>query len=133
MGDPQWLINYRALVEHINSNPTADWSTQQSASHQGTWLIRYNLFVCVGFWLWESCNNIFFYFHFVADSTDVLSTYQESLEYNEQYQQHQYDPNQYYDPYQQQQQQQQHEIDGGQQHQYEQLPQENNQQVSYNI
>jgi len=40
----------------------------------------------------------------LADSTDALSSYQESHEYNEQYQQHQYDPNLYYDPYQHQQQ-----------------------------
>jgi hypothetical protein len=64
----------------------------------------------------------------LADSTDALSSYQESHEYNEQYQQHQYDPNLYYDPYQHQ---QQNEVDGGQQHQYEQMPQENNQQVSF--
>lgn len=65
----------------------------------------------------------------LADSTDALSSYQESHEYNEQYQQHQYDPNLYYDPYQHQ----QHEVDGGQQHQYEQMPQENDQQVSFII
>jgi len=69
------------------------------------------------------------FFPIIADSTDALSSYQESHEYNEQYQQHHYDPNQYYDPYHQQQ-QQQYEVDGGQ-HQYEQLPQENNQQVSF--
>ena len=36
MGEPQWLINYRNLVEQINSN-NFDWSSHQSQtnSHAG--------------------------------------------------------------------------------------------------
>jgi hypothetical protein len=70
---------------------------------------------------------------FSADSTDVVSSHQESHEYGDlhqqqQQQQIQYDPNQYYDPSQQQ----HYEVDGGhaqeqqQQHIYEQVHQENN-------
>jgi hypothetical protein len=34
MGDPQWLVSYRSLVEQINSG-SYDWSSQQVSSQTG--------------------------------------------------------------------------------------------------
>ena len=69
-----------------------------------------------------------------ADSTDVVTSHQESHDFGDQQQQQQqqqqqYDSNQYYDQYQQQ---QHYDVDGShaqqpQQHVYEQVHQENNQ------
>jgi hypothetical protein len=34
MGEPQWLVQYRGIVDSINSG-TFNWSAQQSASQAG--------------------------------------------------------------------------------------------------